>query len=174
MKTKEEALEMLLTDTYHITLNMNDTFAYACADSEEVDADDMMSLLPLIQEFEYDAITAFVSVKREIMEGYVGHPISYKDNSKYREARDLIVKSLNDPTDERFCSLRYDKSVTDKQVAEFGEKIRWAKGTEIPLPDGKYKSILMTCYLQKAQIFGSGFNMSEAEKDLRKKFQDKK
>jgi hypothetical protein len=63
---KAEILLKILDNSvfFHHTLNMNDTFGWACSDSEEIDSGDLMDMLPLYEKYSYDAFTAYVSVKR--------------------------------------------------------------------------------------------------------------
>lgn len=52
---------------FALTMNMNDTFAWGCADAETLDADDFEYIFPLYQKYSHAAFIAYASVKRDGM-----------------------------------------------------------------------------------------------------------
>lgn len=63
--TELEAYKFLIESSgYGIELNINDIFAWGCADSETLDSEDAKALIPFIQEYGYTALIAYASVKR--------------------------------------------------------------------------------------------------------------
>jgi hypothetical protein len=92
---ERDALRKLLGGAFTIQLNMNDTFAFACSDSEEMDLDDVEELLPLIHRYGRHALTAYVAVKRSKVEDCDVQPISCTcchDGEEYRAARAEIER----------------------------------------------------------------------------------
>lgn len=176
MKTREEAMEQLIKGAFNLQLNMNDTFAWACADAEEIDADDAMDLVKYIQKHDYFAIDAYVSVKRELLGQGTMHPMLMQDTykkyfgdsviekrEKYMKAREEILAAI--VSDEDFSSLAYDYKKIKEDETEFGEEVKW-KGVQL---EGQtyYTQI---AYLSKMGISGTGVNMSEARISLRRAF----
>lgn len=62
-ESKFETLMDLLSDCHYLTLNMNDTFGYACADSEEMDADDVGEILDIYKKYGSASLIAYASLK---------------------------------------------------------------------------------------------------------------
>lgn len=62
---RAKALEEVMKGAFSITLNMNDTFAFACADAEDMSSDDFEIMVPLIAKYGQPALTAYASVKRD-------------------------------------------------------------------------------------------------------------
>lgn len=50
----------------HITLNMNDTFAYACAWGVDVDVYDVAGLIELDEMFGHEGVTAWASIVEKV------------------------------------------------------------------------------------------------------------
>ena len=67
-------------DTVSFAVNMNDTFYYACADSEEVGADEIDAVYRAWKMFGYDGVVAWTAIKRGC------EPIDECITSQYREA----------------------------------------------------------------------------------------
>ena len=59
-----KVLDTLLEGTYSVRANMNDTFAFACSDYEDIEADDVITMLPVIARYGRDALTAYAALKR--------------------------------------------------------------------------------------------------------------
>lgn len=84
-----KALETVLNGAFYITLNMNDTFAFACADYEDMSVSDFDLMASVIAKYGQDALTAYVAVKRG------QEPISCKcdhKNERYQAAKGEIQK----------------------------------------------------------------------------------
>jgi len=96
---RAKAFEELLKGAFHVTLNMGDTFAFACADAEDFSADDFDLMVPIIAKYGQSALTAYAAVKRE------AEPITCPcghDGPDYKAARAEIeaLKKAN----EYFCT----------------------------------------------------------------------
>ena len=98
---KARALEKLVRGSYSIHLNMGDTFAFATAEGEDLDAEDAEELCPLIAKYGYAALTAYAAVARSIRGGRRVDPITCRCNHKspaYYAARKEIVEMIGGPT----------------------------------------------------------------------------
>ncbi len=83
-------LNQILDQCFRVTLNMNDIFGWACADCEQVDADDMVRMLPLMHDYGTDILIAYVAVKR-------GHGVKAAE-----EPQEPVMKYL---TQERWIKM---------------------------------------------------------------------
>lgn len=54
----------LVNGCFDLSMNMNDTFEYACADCERLDVDHIMELRPIYEQYQYYAFIAYASIKR--------------------------------------------------------------------------------------------------------------
>lgn len=81
--------QVLFENTFSYSLNMNDTFGYACADCGELADYDRIKLTPIIAKYGNDALNAFESVKR----GYDPIPPWINDNFKAAKAAILEAKT---------------------------------------------------------------------------------
>lgn len=176
MKTREEALEQLIKGAFNLQLNMNDTFFWGCADGEEIDADDALDLVKYIQKYDYFAIDAFVSVKRELLGEGVVHPMLMQDNYKkyfgdnvmekrklYTQARQEIMNAIT--SGEEFGDVSYEFGKIKSDEKEFGEKVKWKS---IQLDGHNYYTQI--AYLSKLGISGTGVNMNDARANLRREY----
>jgi len=85
---KARVLDVLVRSAFYIILNMNDTFAYATADREEVDVDDLEPIFPAIVKHDYHALVAYVARVR----GY--EPLAPLDGHEYKAARAEVDELL--------------------------------------------------------------------------------
>lgn len=78
------ALQTLMDGSFSVSLNMNDTFGFACSDCENMSWEDFEKMVPIIAEHGRAALTAYVAVKRgaEPIHCSCGH-----DGPQYRAAR---------------------------------------------------------------------------------------
>lgn len=76
--------EALLEACDSVTINLNDVFAYACADSDEICSWDIAQLKPLFEEHGTALFEAYFSVKRGCK------PIS--PGPGHKEARKALVE----------------------------------------------------------------------------------
>jgi len=162
MKTKEEVLEEILSNTYHVEVNMNDTFGYACAESEDLDGDDLLDLVPFIQEYDWDAVVALVAIKQEVYYGKRPDPI--RNSGSYKDVLSKLYKALDDSKDERFFEIRYKRDQKLKEIETFGEKVQYAGTTK---EKGLQPQIH---YLEKAGIYAIGSSWRKTRDELIKKF----
>lgn len=92
---REKAFEELLKGSFWVDLNMNDTFAFACADSEKFNADDFDLMVPVIAKYGQSALTAYAAVRRgaEPITCPCGH-----DGPDYQAAKKEIeaIKAANE------------------------------------------------------------------------------
>lgn len=173
MKTKEETLLEMLECCFKVDINLNDTFYYACADSEEINAEDFVDLIPLAQKYgAINAVLAFCAVKREQM-GEVKNlePIGInkrKEKKNFRNAKKEIETIIKDPNFEQFFELSWDVDERKKELEEFGELIEWHHSTL------KTGLVLRTATLPKQKIYGVGTSINDTVNDLRKKLKESK
>lgn len=83
-----KAYKILVGGCFSLELNMNDTFAFAAADSESMTEIDVERMLPLIAKYGHHALTAYVAVKCNI------EPITCKcrhDSEPYQEAKKEVL-----------------------------------------------------------------------------------
>lgn len=59
-----DLVKRLLSDTFFIEINLNDTFYYAGADGYRMDSYNMEVILPLYGKYGRDALVAYVSLQR--------------------------------------------------------------------------------------------------------------
>lgn len=86
---RAKAFEELLKGAHWIDLNMNDTFAFACADSEKFNADDFTLMVPVIAKYGQSALTAYAAIRRnaEPIHCPCGH-----DGPDFKAAKEEILK----------------------------------------------------------------------------------
>lgn len=122
MKTELEAYKILLeTCGYGLNLNINDVFAWGCADSEEIESDDGIALIPFIQRYGYTAIIAYVSIKRQ---GTIPQGPVLKLYPEFYKVRDELQK-LADTGDILFSEY-FDREEQKKEMMNFGgQRVQW-------------------------------------------------
>lgn len=82
--TAAEFQEMLQETCFTVRVNCNDTFGYACADSEDIDVEDLPIMLELYQKFGWEGVIALCSKIRKC------DPLSEVRNDKFKEAQEYI------------------------------------------------------------------------------------
>ena len=90
---ERRALRTVLEGCFWVEANMNDTFGFACADSERIKFDDIVCLLPLIHRYGHHVLTAYAAIKRTEKAGQRVDPISCRcchDGEEYKVARTEI------------------------------------------------------------------------------------
>lgn len=90
---KDSTLQKLFKWSFYVKINLNDTFHYGSTDSELVSIDDLEDLEPLIEEFEFDAILAYIA----LMRGY-DPEIASLITPEYKEAKmklEEMIKNSN-------------------------------------------------------------------------------
>lgn len=86
--------ELVMDGSFQITLNMNDTFAFASADAEDMPTYDIKHVVPLFQQYGHDALNAYAAVKR----GYdVMDDPSLRTSGYYDAKAKLLVLKSNIP-----------------------------------------------------------------------------
>lgn len=111
--TKEEAYKKILLSSYQITINLNDTFYYACADSEEIDGDDIEEILPIFQKYGDDTLIAYVAVKR-------GHDPEIENHitEDFKSAKQELQRLFNDG--KILHDIHLDDLNATNEIKEFG------------------------------------------------------
>lgn len=61
--TELEAYKELVRCSFSVVINLNDTFSYACAESDDIDRDDVEVIIPFIQKYGRSALIAYCSIK---------------------------------------------------------------------------------------------------------------
>lgn len=67
-----------------LSLNVSDTFYYACADAEDISMSDLSILIPAWQKYGREAVIAYAAVKRD------QPPLQELITPKYLEAREYV------------------------------------------------------------------------------------
>jgi hypothetical protein len=171
LKSENEALKGLIKCSFHLEMNLNDTFYYACADSESIDSDDILDMVSIAQKYTpFKAMTAYCSIKREKLYNEKDcSPIAYckypEDMKLFKAARKEIERELKGG--EKFCDLSFEIDYLEKETKEFGEKILWTSSKQ---PNGL---ILQVASLKEQQIYGVGSNRKGAMDDLKNKLKEK-
>ncbi len=93
--------EFLDRYAFFIDLNANDTFGWACAESETIDITELPGLIELERLFGPSGITAFMSVKRD------QDPLSQLIDNNFKEAKKYIK--------ENFISDQYRELIIPKK-----------------------------------------------------------
>jgi hypothetical protein len=112
-----------------MNLNMNDTFHYACGDSEELDSKDVEVIIPIIQKYGNDVLVAYSAIRR----GY-DPTIPQRVTEEFKKAKEELI-----PLAEKGDILVYqfleresreeEKLIFDGQIIEW--KSYWT--TSVPL-----------------------------------------
>jgi glycosylphosphatidylinositol transamidase (GPIT) subunit GPI8 len=168
--------ETLIQTCLNLEINIGDTFAWGCADAESIDSGDALDLIPFIEKYGDEAIVAFVSVKRELLEDSLESPMlldkSYakyfgKDveekRDNYRKARQEILNSIKNPDLDKFNEVSFEYKHKLEEEKKYGEKVKW-KGVQL---EGT-KFYTQIAYLPKKNISATGVNMKEALDNLEK------
>lgn len=158
---KEKALENLISYSFNLQINMNDTFHYACGDVGEINSEDALDLLPFIDIYGFDACVAYEAIKR----GY-DPEIPQHVSKEFLEVKQLLLTKMNEDIN-FLCDLNYTKRKEAKQIAKYGGILSfkftnpswWEK-----IKGQKYLTCICVCSGQK--IVGKGKNMMEAETHL--------
>ena len=69
---------------YSLPLNMNDTFGYACSESEDVDFPDMLAVTEIFEKYGVPGVNAWAAVKTD------QDVIIQRQNDKYKAAKKEI------------------------------------------------------------------------------------
>lgn len=68
-----------------LVINVNDTFGYACADSEDMTFNDINPVYELYKDFGYDGVVAWVAKNRN------EDPIKPRMTEKYKQAKERLT-----------------------------------------------------------------------------------
>lgn len=117
-----ESLFEVIEGSFTITVNMNDTFYYACADSETLESDDLITILPLITKYGDAALTAYVAIKR----GHDPQVTSRLTENFYAAKKELQPMFDSGELD---WEEHYDKQERQKEIEKYGSAIEWSHFT---------------------------------------------
>lgn len=80
-----DRLKQFMNDyAFWIELNANDTFGWACAESERVSVDDLDRLLEIEEQYGADGVIAFMAAKRNC------EPLGQLITPEYKAARESL------------------------------------------------------------------------------------
>ena len=97
---------------HSVGINLNDTFAYACADEERMDWDDFIDLIPMIKERGYNVLTAYAALKRGC------DPIPPLVTDEFKKCKELLIQKMKD--DNHFC-IDYNEEILDRLTKQAEE-----------------------------------------------------
>ena len=89
--TELEAYKLVFEDSFFVSLNMSDTFAWGCSESEDMEAEDVEEIIPLVQKYGRIALVAYAAVKR----GYDPQLKNYRVD-EYWAAKKEVEKMYED------------------------------------------------------------------------------
>ena len=92
---KAKALDVLLEGSFSFQLDMNDTFAFACGDSEEMWTSDFPLMAPIIAKYGHDALRAYAAVKRAAEPIVCG--CNYRNERYYAARREIEAIQERNP-----------------------------------------------------------------------------
>lgn len=84
LASENPVVDFLYDHAFRFTLNANDTFGYACADSVEVAIEDLPKLLEVYQKFGNSGVDAFMSLVEE------EDVLPELKNDKFKEAKEFL------------------------------------------------------------------------------------
>lgn len=171
MITELEAYKAVLENAaYGIELNMNDTFYYACGDSETLNNDDAITLIPIIQRYGDIALIAYCSIKR-------GGALPIRIRDGFYEARSEI-QNLADNGDILFSEY-YDMQEIRKEMINFdGQSSSWRHFSDrfinIVNKEPKFSRCVIHVARLKDGTFAVGRSIAETQTRLKRKYDRKK
>lgn len=162
---KEEALEQLIKSCHNLTVNMNDTFHYACSDNSEIPAEDALDLVEYIQIFGFDALLAYEAIKR-------GYDPEIKDyiSKEFLEVKQILMDKMT--LDENFlCELNFLKKKEASEIKEFGGVLsfKFVPPSWFEKVIKRQKHYTCVCSAWGVTTKGYGKNMNEAQNNLKLK-----
>ena len=173
MKTNDEILKEMVAGCFNLNVNLNDTFYYACADSENISSDDFLDLLPIAKKYgTYKTMQAYCAVKRELFTNEKNLiPIwitrgDKKDKVDYKKAKEEILNHVRYFDSDLFVDLSFDLREKEKELNEFGENISWTSAKQ------KTGLIVQVASLLEQKIYGVGSCRQDAIEDLRVKLKE--
>jgi hypothetical protein len=176
MKTELEAYKILVENAgYGLELNMNDIFAWGCADSETLDGNDAEELIPIIQKYGDTALIAYASVKRA---GAIPQPPVLKNIKKdFYAAQEEIQKLANDGT--ILYEEYYEMEKRRKEITDFdGQTSSWSHFSDrfinILNKDPKFGRCVVHVARLKDGTFAVGRSYHETSMRLKRKYDRKK
>lgn len=176
MKTELEAYKLLVEYAgYGLELNMNDVFAWGCADSEELDGGDAEELIPIIQKYGRTALIAYASVKRE---GSIPqHPVLKNIKEDFYAAQKEIQELAKDGTIlyERY----YEMEKRKQEMRDFGgQTTSWSSFTDrfvnILNKEPNFSRCVVNVARLKDGTFACGRSYHETAMRLKRKYDRKK
>lgn len=113
----------LIDNAFHITLNANDVFAYACADSVDICTCDLKWIIPIVKKYKDDGIIAVMSYIRRC------DPIAenctknyYKALKEIQNKKPIVYSLISDWTQEFLDRKKFDKIKSASLEEQLGTK----------------------------------------------------
>src|SRR5579883_651631 len=118
--TELEAYKEIVDDCFTLVLNMKDAFHWATADAEDMPADDVLKIVPVVQKYgAHTALLAYAAISR----GYDSEHKKLLTGDYWAAKKEL--QALAD-TGEILWEQWYDRKEKDEQKQEFdGQFIEW-------------------------------------------------
>lgn len=170
----ENPYKLLIDCSFGIDIALNDTWYYACADSENIDSDDVPELIPYIEKYGYDAVLAYIAIKRE-HDPQIPDVISENFYKAKEELQILADK------DEILCYQHIEKREKEKEKKLFdGQTISWTTYEDIRVNRFKkfiYGNKKLITVINVASLpdgtFAIGKNRRDTKERLIKKYNKK-
>ncbi len=173
-----KAYKILIKNSFNIEVNMNDTFWYATADSEQIEANDVDFLVPVIARYGDAAINAYVAIKRQI-DPTVKQHLTYNFYRAKTELARLFEqrKILHDILDDQEKVGVASQLVVPKYEFD-GQTLSWTTFTNrfVKLLNKNPKQGVYLMYLVRLEdgTFSIGRSQSEVITRLQSKYNRKK
>lgn len=167
-----EIYKEILSNVFSCELNMNDTFFWACADSEDIDNDDIEALMPLFHKYSVsDVLVAYVSVKR----GYESEHQTIREKAKPILPE---IKALADTGEILYEQFSDKKRQEEEKLIFDGQYIKYDNPLTKRIVINRLKHILLNGefyrYTVRAKLpdgtFAIGYNRHQAKERLIAKY----
>lgn len=169
--TKEEILLEVLDNCFGMAILLNDTFYYASADAEEIEAEDIRKLMPVFEKYGVrDTLVAYAAVVR-------GHDPKIERNitNNFIEAKKKILelaaqkKIMQEKISEALDNLEVSKDFDGEMPKTYSYTTTLLKN-KIVLEDGRKLKSLLTIMKLKSGLFAAGGSYRDAQRRLKVKF----
>jgi hypothetical protein len=170
--TREQVLEQIIRSCHNLEVNLNDTFWYATAYSENIPATDILDLISYLEEYSIDdVINAYVALKIE--EDPTIPAYLTKDFYKIKQ----ILSEKMSESQSFLADLNFNIRKQKEQIKKYGGKLsfKWIEPTPIPRPWWKFwgkqpiQYCTVVCSCEGRSEKGYAHTMRDAEEDLASK-----
>lgn len=175
MITELEAFKLLIENAnYGLELNMNDVFAWGCADSETLEGRDAIKLIPIIQRYGSVALIAYASVKRAKADPQ--KPVLKNIKKEFYAAQAEIQKLANEG--KILYSEFFDTEKRKEEMVNFdGQTSNWSSFSDrfvkILNKEPNYPCVMRVAKLRDGTL-AVGRSFHETSTRLKKKYDNKK